>query len=108
MDHFIANFALVFIGLSECLVFAYIFGGERIRTYVNTSSEIRVGRWWTMMLKLIAPAILISLAAASMIELVTEGYGGFPLWALVTGIIIVVLSILAAYIISRLPCQQAQ
>jgi NSS family neurotransmitter:Na+ symporter len=108
MDHFIANFALVFIGLFECLVFAYIFGGEKIRQYANNVSEISIGSWWLIMLKIVAPLILIFLAVASIGELLTEGYDGFPPWSLAVGVIIVAINILLAYILSRLKCHLAQ
>jgi len=108
MDHFIANFALVFIGLLECIVFAYVFGGEKIRRYANTVSEIHIGSWWLLMLKIVAPLILISLAVASIAELLMEGYGGFPAWSLVVGVLIVVLSIILAFILPRLKCHLTQ
>jgi len=108
MDHFIANFVLVFIGLFECLIFAYIFGGEKIRRYANNVSEIHIGLWWLVMLKIVAPLILISLAVASIGELLTEGYDGFPTWSLAVGVLIVALSILLAFILPRLKCHLAQ
>ena len=108
MDHFISNFALVIIGLLECLIFAYIFGGEKIRKYANEVSEIKIGRWWNVFLKLIAPVILISLAIASIVELLTEGYENFPSWALAIGIIVIIFGIIISITMVRIKCRQAQ
>ena len=108
MDHFISNFALVFIGLLECLIFAYILGGEKIRKYANEVSEIKVGRWVSIMLKLVAPVILISLAIASTIEVLTKGYENYPSWSLFVGLLIVFISIIISIGIGRLKCLQAQ
>lgn len=107
-DHFISNFALVFIGLLECLIFGYIFGGEKIRKYANEVSEIKIGIWWKFMLKIFAPVALISIALASLIEILTEGYENYPAWSLGVGTFIVILSIIASLVVSRLKCQQEQ
>jgi NSS family neurotransmitter:Na+ symporter len=106
MDHVLSNFALVLIGLLECLSFAYLLGGERIRRYANERSELFLGRWYSVMLKLVAPVALISVAVASIVEILTEGYGGFPAWALAVGILIVLASIAVSFIAVRLPCQR--
>ncbi|HHF56254.1 MAG TPA: hypothetical protein ENL42_04995, partial [Thermoplasmatales archaeon] len=72
-------------------------------------SEIRIGKWFSIMLKLFAPVILISIALASIIEMATEGYEGYPAWSLALGMIFVILSFIAAVIFARLRrCQQEQ
>lgn len=108
MDHFISNFALVFIGLLECLIFGYILGGEKLREYVNEVSEIKIGKWFSIMLKLFAPLVLISIALATMAELISKGYGGYPTWTLVVGMFIVIFAIVISIVVARLKCQQEQ
>ena len=108
MDHFISNFALIFIGLFECIVFAYIFGGEKIRKYVNEISEIKVGKWWSLMLKLVSPIILIMLAMASIIEIFAKGYENFPTYCLFIGMLIVIAGIVASLTMMRIKCQREQ
>jgi len=108
MDHFISNFALVFIGLLECLIFGYILGGEKLRKYVNEVSEIKIGKWFSIMLKLFAPLVLISIALATMAELISKGYGGYPAWTLVVGMFIVIFAIIISVVVARLKCQQEQ
>jgi len=108
MDHFISNFALVFVGLLECLIFGYVLGGERIRNYANEVSEIRVGRWASIMLKLVAPLVLISIAIASLVELMTKGYGNYPSWSIMVAGGIVLFGIAASIIFARLKCRVEQ
>jgi len=108
MDHFISNFALATVGLLECLLLGYIFGGEKIRKYVNEVSEIKVGKWFSIMLKLIAPLVLISIIFASLIELITEGYNGFPSWSLAIGMLLVIFTFILSQIMARLKCRQEQ
>ncbi|HDN50262.1 MAG: sodium-dependent transporter [Thermoplasmata archaeon] len=108
MDHFMANIALVIVGLLECLTFAYVLGGEKIRRYANEVSEIHIGRWFSIMLKLFAPVVLVGIAVASVVELMTEGYEDFPAWSIVAGMLIVGASVIASIVMARLPCRQEQ
>jgi NSS family neurotransmitter:Na+ symporter len=106
MDHFISNFVLVFIGLFECIVFGYILGAVKLREHVNKTSEIFIGKWWETLIKVVAPCILLLIAFASIVELMTEGYNDFPTWTLWVGGLIVLASIIVAYIFMKVkPCR---
>lgn len=100
-DHFISNFGLVFIGLFECIVFGYIMGAKHIRRAVNEVSEIKVGRWWDILIKYVAPLILMFIALASFIELMGEGYAQLPAGALLLGILIVMATVIIAWVFAR-------
>ncbi len=108
MDYSISNFALVIVGLMECILFGYVFGGKKIREYANSVSDIKIGRWFDIMLRIFAPVILISIAIASFIELATKGYKNYPSWSLNIGIFIVIIAIILSFILARLRCRQAQ
>jgi len=95
-DHFISNFCLVFVGLMECIVFGYVIGAEHIRRWVNEVSDVWLGKWWDVLIKIVAPIILIFIAAASFIELLIDGYEELPVGALIAGGGLVVLSLLIA------------
>ena len=97
-DHFISNFGLVFIGLFECIVFGYIMGAKHIRHAINEISDIRVGPWWDILIKYVAPLILITIALASFVELMASGYESLPGSALIAGFIIVIASIVVAWL----------
>jgi len=100
-DHFVSNFGLVFVGLMECIVFGYIMGAEHIREHVNEVSDIKLGKWWEYLIKFVAPAILIFIAIASLVELLSNGYEGLPSGALVIGGAMVVLTLVISIIIAK-------
>lgn len=100
VDHFINNFGLVLIGLFECLAIGYVFGTEKMREYVNSVSEIKLGVWWDWLIKVIVPVILVITVVMSTVNLLRVPYGNYPQWALVIGgwglaLLILALALLA-------------
>jgi len=85
VDHFINNFGLVLIGLFECLVIGYVFGAKRMREYINSVSEIKLGAWWDWLIRVIVPIILIITVVMSTVKLLRVPYGDYPQWALLIG-----------------------
>ena len=88
-------------------IWLYI-GGEKLRKYVNDVSEIRVGKWMSIMLKIFAPIVLILTGLASLVELATKGYENYPAWCLTMGIFMVILAIIIAVVMARIKCQREQ
>jgi NSS family neurotransmitter:Na+ symporter len=100
VDHFINNFGLVLIGLFECLAIGYVFGAKKMRDYINSVSEIRLGPWWDWLIKVIVPIILVITVIMSTVNLLRVPYGNYPQWALVIGgwgvaLLILALALLA-------------
>ena len=84
IDHFIANFGLVTIGLLECLIFGWMFKIYRLREHANETSDILLGRWWDILIKFIIPSILaILLAAAIVNNVINNPYPSYPGWLIV-------------------------
>ena len=84
VDHFIANFGLVTIGLLECLIFGWMFKIYRLREHANETSEIRLGSWWDILIKFIIPGILIILLLVSVVNNVLNNpYPSYPAWLIV-------------------------
>jgi NSS family neurotransmitter:Na+ symporter len=84
VDHFVTNFGLVTIGLMECLIFGWMFKLYRLREHANKTSEILLGRWWDVLIKIIIPAILILLLVVAIINNVTNNpYPDYPGWLVV-------------------------
>lgn len=98
-DHFISDFALVVVGLLECIIFAYLMGEEKLRKYINKVSEIKVGRWWSFSLKFFAPAVLLFMLIASSITLFSYSLGG---------LLIFLLIFLISFLLWRIKCPRAQ
>jgi len=78
-DHW-ANYGLVTVGLIECLLVGYFFRTARLREFVNTVSEIHLGGWWELCIRLVAPLSLVVLLGSSLLKEVTEGIYGAADW----------------------------
>jgi NSS family neurotransmitter:Na+ symporter len=39
------------IGLAEVIVIGFVFGTKPFREYLNSVSDIKVGSWWDIMIK---------------------------------------------------------
>jgi len=102
IDHFIANFGLVMIGLMECIVLGWFFALPKLRNHANKTSEIKIGRWWDMLIKFIIPGILIVLLAVSIVQNITDPYMGYPWWLiLVVGVLPLIIIFVLSFVLMR-------
>ncbi len=101
IDYSISNFALVIVGLFECLLFGYIYKAAKIRAFANFYSEIKVGKWFDFMLKFFAPVALTLILFSSFIQLATHGYKNYPSWSISIGLAIVVFIIVLSIFMGR-------
>ncbi len=99
IDHFIANFGLVSIGLLECLIFGWMFKLYRLREHANETSDILLGRWWDILIKFIIPGILAILLAFAIVNNVINN--PYPAY-LIPGWLIVLMGISPLLIITVL------
>lgn len=93
VDHFIANFGLVMIGLVECLILGWVYKLSKLRDHANKISELYLGRWWDYLIKFAVPFVLFILLAAAIINNITDPYLGYPWWIIVLGGVAPCLSI---------------
>jgi len=103
MDHFIANFGLVVIGLIECIILGWMYPIDSLRTYANDRSEIKVGSWWNLLIKYVIPVILILLLIISIVDNILNPFMDYSSSViLIGGIIPLVLApILGFYFMKR-------
>jgi NSS family neurotransmitter:Na+ symporter len=85
VDDFLNNFGLVLVGLVECLAIGYVFGAKKMRDYVNSVSEIKIGAWWDWLVKIVAPLVLLVSVIMSAVGRLRVPYGNYPQWALIIG-----------------------
>ncbi|MCD6411191.1 MAG: sodium-dependent transporter, partial [Thermoplasmata archaeon] len=85
VDHFVANFCLVLIGLLECISLGYLFDLKKLREHANEVSDITIGRWWDVLIKFVAPLSLLILLVASVVENISVPYNDYPTWCLLVG-----------------------
>ena len=67
VDRTAAFYGLIITGALACIVVGWVFKAEKLREHLNGTSDIKVGRWWNWMIKLVIPAALIFVVI----------YGGF-------------------------------
>ena len=85
VDHFNSDFALIIVGVLECLAVGYFMGTGKIRQYVNDLSEFRIGKWWDVMIMFIIPIMLGIMGTLTFIGMVDKVYGGYPTRAVFLG-----------------------
>lgn len=92
VDHYINSYALIMAGIMETIAIGYFYRTESIREYFNSVSEIKFGKWWTFMIKIL-PIILFVLLVRYFVEDIKvpyEGYAAIYQWLGGWGLIIVV------------------
>ena len=94
VDHWINNYGLAAIGLVEVIVIGYVFGTRPFREFLNSVSEVKVGVWWDIMIKVVTPVILGVTLVISLYEEFSKAYEGYPTWALIVGGWAVVIAII--------------
>ncbi len=93
VDHWINNYGLVPVGLAEVIIIGYIFGASRFREMINETSEVKAGRWWEIMIKVVTPAILIISLVTSFYQEMQGSYEGYPVWATFCGGWLVIIGV---------------
>jgi NSS family neurotransmitter:Na+ symporter len=84
VDQFISNFGLVLVGLAECLIIGWVFHLPRLREHANKTSDIKIGRWWDILIKYVIPIVLTTLLLIALYDLLTSPQK-YPLSALLVG-----------------------
>lgn len=83
VDHFVGSYGIALIGLVEVIVLGYIYKTERMRAEVNEYSDIRVGKWWDVLVKYVTPVLLGYMTIDNIVNEFKAPYGGYPVSALI-------------------------
>ena len=88
LDHFVANFGLVFVGLIECIILGWMYSAHKLRDHANKTSDVKIGIWWDYLIKFVIPTILIVILLMSIFENITKPYMSYPVWVIIlTGVV---------------------
>jgi NSS family neurotransmitter:Na+ symporter len=82
MNHWAFNYSLLTCGLLTCLFVGWVLGADRLRAVINAHSAFRLGRWFDVLIRFVAPMLLGGVLIWSLVEELTAGalYGtAFPL-----------------------------
>ncbi len=82
VDHFITNYGLVIIGLLEVWAVGWIYEAGKLRGYINKVSDIKIGKWWDILIKFVIPICLLILLVTGLYRDIKIPYEGYPHWAI--------------------------
>ncbi|CAN2044133.1 Transporter [Candidatus Magnetomoraceae bacterium gMMP-13] len=103
MDYFMNFFGLAIACLMECIVIGWIFKTSTVMDHVNSMPGMKISKWWDVMIRFIAPLILIVLLITEIIARIKAPYEGYPRGAEFIGAAVMfVLIPVAAYVFSKL------
>lgn len=57
-DHFLTHYGLVVVGILECVIVAWLFKLDILQRHINKISSIKLGLWWTILIKFFVPLAL--------------------------------------------------
>jgi len=104
IDHFIANFGLVTIGLLECLILGWMYKLHRLREHANKTSDIFLGRWWEILIRYIIPVILGILLVFTIVNnVINNPYPKYPSWIIIiTGLAPLLAITILSFVLMKL------
>ena len=82
VDHFLTTYGLVIIGLLEVWAVGWIYEASKLRGYINKVSDIKIGKWWDILIKFVIPICLLVLLVAGLYRDIKIPYEGYPYWAI--------------------------
>ena len=102
VDYFMNNFGLILACMIECVVFAWVYKASKVKEYTNSLPGLKIGKFWTVMIKYISPVVLLFMLVTEVISRVKSVYGDYPREAELVGWAVMFLLIpLAALIITK-------
>ncbi|MDD2438605.1 MAG: sodium-dependent transporter [Methanosarcinaceae archaeon] len=94
VDHFINSYGMIIVGIFETIAIGWIFGADKIRAWVNNYSDIKVGAWWDLGIKVVLPIVLIYLVYSDTKANLAAPYGDYPISALMAGVGVIAIGML--------------
>lgn len=109
MDKYAANWSVLLIAISECILVAWVYGANRFLNNVQQMIGPRGRLWrffWTWMWKVITPAVLFFILCFNWVEYEPLRYGTYiyPKWANVLGWVISMLPVLVVVGLAIVSC----
>lgn len=109
MDKYAANWSVLLIAISECILVAWVYGANRFLDDIQQMIGPRGRLWrffWTWMWKVITPAALFFILCFNWVEYEPLKYGTYiyPKWADVLGWVISMLPVLVIVGLAIVSC----
>lgn len=65
-DHWVFGYSLLFIGLFEVVLIGWVVGADKLRKALNTHSKVKLGTWFTFLMKYLIPIVLLIVIISSL------------------------------------------
>ena len=103
VDHFVNDGNLLFMGIFETIAIAWLFGINKLREFINSTTTIKIGRWWNVLLKYVCPVAFLVLAASFLYSNIRTPYAGYEQqYLFIGGWVLVIVAFVLALIIPKL------
>ena len=77
VDNWMSNYGLALVGLLECIAVGYFFNLRELKKFVNERSEIQLGSWFDLFVKVVTPGVLLYLLGLQVLKDIDQTYGGY-------------------------------
>jgi len=103
VDRAVSFYGLLITGAISTIVVGWVFGAEKLRKHLNETSDIRVGRWFNLVIKVVVPATLLFVVIyGGLIPDISKSYGGYPLWASSMIWVILAVTLCLSFLLQRI------
>jgi neurotransmitter:Na+ symporter, NSS family len=83
VDNFINRFGILLVAVVSMVVVAWVVRAlPMLAEHMNRNGSVPLGRWWLVLIAVVAPAALAFVLVQDFIDNVQEPYGGYPGWML--------------------------
>jgi len=104
VDRFMNHFGLTLVVLGECLIIGWYYKASRMRHFINSRSEGKIGIWWDIRIQLILPAFIFLMLGFEAYHRIKAPYGDFGLRSqeFIFGWLVVILLIVVSIVLARI------
>ncbi|MBN1424094.1 sodium-dependent transporter [Candidatus Fermentibacteria bacterium] len=75
-DHWAFGYGLLAMGLAESILIGWVLGAGKLRETMNANARIRLGPWFDVLVRFVAPAVVLAVIVASIAHEVKTGMYG--------------------------------
>ena len=101
VDHYVATYLLLPVGLAECVAVAWIYGAARFAGEMERDTGVKMSRRWRYLWLYVTPGLITVAFVTAFVDDIAnpikDPFGrGYPVWANVMGFLVAFLPIVAS------------
>ncbi len=98
VSHF-SSYNILLVILLECIAIGWFFDSEKMASFINSNSKIKIGVVWRFLIRFIVPLVVIFFIILQLKSDLMSSYNNYPLWVLLSfGLGTVAVPIVAAFL----------